>query len=882
MKKTKGITGQEQASTLPGGGTPSIVLNQIDVRPFGRREQDIPSWRNALRGAESIIPRRTALYDLYADVELDGHVEAVTGKRRDAVTTANWQFVDKAGKPVDEINELIDSIGFNDMIEEIINSKFWGYSILEPTFHKSPDGTWEMEPNLLPRPNYRPEKGIVAYDFASDEGINIREGIYAKTIMEVGNPKDLGLYLKAAPFQILKRGGLGDWALFVQVFGNPLVDATWDGFDEKQRVQLLEAINALGSGGAIVRPSGTDITLIENKSNANGDLQDKFMTFLNREISKALLGSTETTESSTSSGYAQAETHAAQDERKNESDINFTRRVLNSRFIKILNTAGIDTKGGKFIVEGEDNELSIKESFEMQKEMVKELGLPIDDDFFYETYGIPKPANYDKLKKEKEDAAKRHSEQSEESPKTKKEKNQDPSVRHSERSEESQEEDEKLNFAAKIIKLFSGFFVQAPEAVAEGAETMKDCCGLTHTIQLKASMEPSLDKLIAAVLSAEGKLWIYPELVGHNATVLMTAFEAGWNGQELVQLVDLGITYGANDPRMQTAWEMNLFKFSTNKAAYQSAEVNRIFRNSRSFAEFERTIKKTFGVKYKPWLVSEYNTAYQTAEAASTYMRLKGQMNTFPYWQHKTIGDERVRDSHRALHDIILPADHPLWKKIFPPNGWGCRCYVVPRLATEVDPDQVAANIKYVEDYIATDPEWIKAKKDGFAVNRGDVQEVFTDTQSYTADGKVLSKANDMGAADWGLDPATVIQDRKSDKWDAETQAILDEIWNMHKVNDLSGELFDYRGRPIYLTRDMINAQPFDIARAASTEVITAPDEVYISGKSEFDTITYLKYYQNGPLKVAARLDATGKLQLIGWELVQNAEQVRRGLLIKV
>ncbi|MBS4063022.1 MAG: DUF935 family protein [Chitinophagaceae bacterium] len=881
MAEQRNYRRAQQAKKNPAGAPPSIVLNQIDVRPWTRREQDVTSWRNAHRSAESYIPRRLLLYDLYADVELDGHVEAVTGKRRDAVTTANWQFVDKEGKPVDAINQLIDSVGFEELLEEIINSKFWGYSILEPTFYQNEDGSWEMSPNLIPRLNYRPELGIVAKDSTAEDGINIREGYYAKTIMEVGKVKDLGLYLKAAPYQVLKRGGLGDWALFVQVFGNPIVDATWDGFDEGQRLKLLEAITALGSGGALVRPAGTDVKLIENKTNANGDLQDKFMVFLNKEISKALLGSTETTEASKSSGYAQSETHADQDERKNESDINFTRRILNSRFIPILRAHGFDVQGGRFIIEGEDNELTVKESFDMQMRLL-DKGLPIDDDFFYETYGIPKPANYTQIKKDKE-AEKEERIKAQNNPKTGK------TVKLSE--DDDDDDDDLIEKLKKLLVRFFGFapaWIGAKETVSK-VETLT-CCSETHLITMSDDQFANLGKLVKAVAKADGKAILYPELVYQYITLFAKAFVKGWKGERLVQLAEYGIEYGALDPKMQTAWEMNIFKFSTVKAAYESKQVNELFRKAKNFAEFERMVRKLYGVQNRNWLITEYNTAYQTAEAASTYYRLMGQLNTFPYWQYKTIGDDRVRDSHRPLHDIILPANHPLWRKIFPPNGWGCRCYVVPRLATEVNPDQVEQNIAFVTSFIETDAEWAKAKKSGFAVNRAEIQEVFTKVQQYSSSpDKVLKKVLDMGARDWKLKEAQELQRSKPSSWQASDPRVIDELWDRYQVSDTRASLPDYAARPVSIEKTLLakanmgESTKYQLLGELEA-VLKNPDEVWINdlGGGVMDSFVYIRYYPNQVIRVVARLDEAGNLQITGWDSIQDApDQSRRGLVVK-
>lgn len=922
MAKTKNYMRAQQSDKNPAEAPPSIVMTKIDVRPWTRREQDIPSWRTAHRSAESLLPRRVLLYDLYADVELDGHVEAVTAKRRDPVTTANWQFVDKEGKPVDGVNDLLDTIGFGDMLEDIVNSKFWGYSIFEPTFWKNHEGKWEMAANLLPRMNYRPETGIIAQDSTSEEGINIREGFYAKTIMEVGKPKDLGLYLKAAPYQILKRGGLGDWGLFVQVFGNPIVDATWDGFDESQRIKLLEAVQALGSGGALVRPKGTEVTLLENKSNANGDLQDKFMSFLNKEISKALLGSTETTESSASSGYAQSNTHAGQDEKKNESDIQFTRRILNSRFTRILASAGFDVTGGTFIIEGEDNELTVKESFDMQMRLL-DKGLPIEDDFFYETYGIPKPDNYDQLKKDQADekaasvnppSGGQGGKQSAGGKKPNPTSGGKGGVKLSSDDNFEEEFAEAAGIWEQVIDKLRSFFVSAPTKIGAPITPLQGGRGVTgagNPLTLSASDQPDFTRLIGAVVKAEGKTAFYPELIEENAKALIQGFELGWKGDPLIKLSEMGFDYHGLTPKAQTAWELNIFQFSTVKAAFQSQEVNELFRQAKSYAEFERLVNAKYGIKNSTWLATEYATAYQVGQLSATYYRLLEQVKIFPYWQYKTIGDDRVRDSHRLLHDVIYPVLingtlNPIWQKIFPPNGWGCRCYVVPRMAAEVTDAQLADSMAAWGQFSQSE-DWAKATKDGFGYNRADTKQVFDRSQQYSSEpGKVLKKAGEMYYSDWGLKGIRETQEAKAktDWIKADRRGVVDEFIETHKTSNRRLELDDYAGRTLGFSKNTIKSHTrSDLAKygdryqyiKAIPEILANPDEVWINDEAgeAFDSYIYLKYYRNEIIKVVASLDDRGNLEIKTWypvrvdqlndpnPKVNGATRHRRGILVK-
>lgn len=83
-------------------------------------------------------------------------------------------------------------------------------------------------------------------------------------------------------------------------------------------------------------------------------------------------------------------------------------------------------------------------------------------------------------------------------------------------------------------------------------------------------------------------------------------------------------------------------------------------------------IDKKFNVDY---LRAEYDTAINSAEMASHWVRFK-QMGD-PMLRYVTVGDERVRASHAAMNGIQRPMSDPIWDKIYPPNGWNCRCTVV-------------------------------------------------------------------------------------------------------------------------------------------------------------------------------------------------------------
>lgn len=46
---------------------------------------------------------------------------------------------------------------------------------------------------------------------------------------------------------------------------------------------------------------------------------------------------------------------------------------------------------------------------------------------------------------------------------------------------------------------------------------------------------------------------------------------------------------------------------------------------------------------------------------------------------------ENSRPHHAALHNLVLPVDHPFWATFAPPNGWGCRCTLQQLSQRDID-----------------------------------------------------------------------------------------------------------------------------------------------------------------------------------------------------
>jgi hypothetical protein len=71
-----------------------------------------------------------------------------------------------------------------------------------------------------------------------------------------------------------------------------------------------------------------------------------------------------------------------------------------------------------------------------------------------------------------------------------------------------------------------------------------------------------------------------------------------------------------------------------------------------------------------------YQTNCSTSYAAGRLAQLRE--GGFELWIYKHAdGVKNPRPQHLAWNGLTLPRDHPFWIEHYPPNGWGCGCYVV-------------------------------------------------------------------------------------------------------------------------------------------------------------------------------------------------------------
>ena len=73
-----------------------------------------------------------------------------------------------------------------------------------------------------------------------------------------------------------------------------------------------------------------------------------------------------------------------------------------------------------------------------------------------------------------------------------------------------------------------------------------------------------------------------------------------------------------------------------------------------------------------------YDTNMSVAYQAARYQAMTDPdiLADKPFWAYRIGFSQHHRPDHVALEGTILPASDPFWAEAWPPNGWGCHCWV--------------------------------------------------------------------------------------------------------------------------------------------------------------------------------------------------------------
>ena len=257
---------------------------------------------------------------------------------------------------------------------------------------------------MVPRKHVDPVLRLIKTRQTDINGESFDE--YADLLMIQGK-EHLGILAKCAPYVIYKRGTLGDWVQFSEIFGMPVRKYTYDAADPEALQAAQEAARAQGGAAAYFCAEGSNLDLVETgNTRGSSELYNDLVDRCNAEMSKAILGNTLTTEAGKVGTQALGTVHNKGEQKLMEQDAVLELNLLNYDMTDIFAALGVNVTGGEFVYVEETDHEAVKVKAELLEKAVNTFHLPLADDYLYEQLGIEKPENYDLLKKEAEEKKK--------------------------------------------------------------------------------------------------------------------------------------------------------------------------------------------------------------------------------------------------------------------------------------------------------------------------------------------------------------------------------------------------------------------------------------------------------------------------------------------
>lgn len=383
---------------VPGKEMSDGIAKKVHILTPDLSTKDAGKYMTALKAAINVYyPNRQQLYDMYAYVlSLDSYLSGLIQKRQTKVL--NKKLVYKVGdKKVDEMDAFLSSEKLRMTLKYWLDCQQWGLGGLEHPVNPVYDFI------EIPRKHIKPKWGRITYEQAGIDGVDYRE---LRNVMVVDNGH-LGLLQTCALAACYKKDALGDWAELIEVFGRPTQVMWYEAFNPQIQREIDSVLKDAGSALRVKLPKGTEYKQYEvSGSNGTGDLQNKFIELMNKEMAVCQLGGTETTGTSKGSGHAQSAIHYEVEKEIMKADMDYLCDLLNSeRFTEILRMYALPIKeGGRFEF---DREVDIDFITEFSKiiETAHRISLPVSKKQVYEVLNLEIPENEDDVLKPAENKA---------------------------------------------------------------------------------------------------------------------------------------------------------------------------------------------------------------------------------------------------------------------------------------------------------------------------------------------------------------------------------------------------------------------------------------------------------------------------------------------
>ncbi|MCC3159506.1 DUF935 domain-containing protein [Hymenobacter sp. 15J16-1T3B] len=359
------------------------VSSRIAEYQTTRMRADLTHWRNALSMAEQLhLPDRTELLRLYREAVIDAHLASVMETRALNLLSQPFKVVAvKGGAENEELTRMLQAPWFYTLCMEAVHSIFWGPRVLE--FRPPVDGEFAgidlIQPEMV-----IPERGLIRDAPLSQTGLSYVDGPEAPWLIQLGESRELGLLHKLIPHVVWKKNSMQAWAEYCDRFALPVRTVEMD-LNDEDRVEVENMLRNMGRAAYAILPPGASNFQYHQPQTFQQGVFAGMIDYPNREMSKAVLGQTMTTEDGSS--RSQGEVHERVAEKYTQADKTYLRNLIMWKLWDKLLVHGYPVAGFEF--KWDDTEqLKKKELWDIVQGVMQHSGYRVPAQYIKDNFGI--------------------------------------------------------------------------------------------------------------------------------------------------------------------------------------------------------------------------------------------------------------------------------------------------------------------------------------------------------------------------------------------------------------------------------------------------------------------------------------------------------------
>ncbi len=371
----------------------SILFNEFATRKHLKTLERI---YKTLPDPDKILAENNYDYSILRDLLNDPHLMATVQQRKMQVMQMGWEVDYEHDEKIKErVLELFRQLPLGEIISDMLDAIFYGYAVSEITWK-------EKEKEIVPQSIVGKPQEWFIFDY--ENNLRLRKQVNGSYMFEEGellppykfiltqhkptfiNPYGEKILSRCYWPIIFKRAGVEFWQMMMERFGMPyLIGRYPNTFTEEQKDEFLDQLKQMIEDNVTIFEENLGIELKENPKYDVGQLYELLVNFHNKEISKAVLTVTLTTEIENTGSYKAAEIHKEMLSYLGISDKKLVEKGLNKliEYFCQLNFGNIPAPRIKL----NKKEAVIEQSAERDK-LLSEIGVKFSKEYFMKRYNL--------------------------------------------------------------------------------------------------------------------------------------------------------------------------------------------------------------------------------------------------------------------------------------------------------------------------------------------------------------------------------------------------------------------------------------------------------------------------------------------------------------